>query len=233
MKIRNLIVLLAVIALGTVSASAFVDFSAGYTKTMGELGDRYSGGMYFGLELAIPLPGPFSIVPNASYASLGTDAMFTEIFTEYVEQMMPGGQLPPGFEDMGEIKSTMYTVGAGVRVKFVDNFIFGMSVEPGFMYVRRDLDAQGIPLSEIARYVEGFDMPVEPDNGYGFYVDLGGHILNNFPIITIDVGTRFIMAPNMGTTSYDEFLAENMPGYDAPTAKHLMMFVFYGGIGLF
>ena len=127
----------------------------------------------------------------------------------------------------------MYTVGGGFRVKFVDNIIFGMSIEPGFMYVRRDLDAQGIPLSEIANYIEGFDMPVDPDNGYGFYVDTGMHILNGFPIITIDLGARFVMAPNMGTTSYDEFLADNFPGYDAPNAEHLMMFAFYGGIGLF
>jgi hypothetical protein len=232
MRLRHLFFVILTLFLCTASAFAFLDFKMGYTKTLGELGDRYGGGLFINLGLKLPLPGPLYIVPNGTYASLGSDANFVRAMDEYIDGQFPGG-VPFDIDQYGEVESSLYTIGAGVRFQALDHFMLGIHFEPGFMYVRRELSAVGIPLSLLKDHIPGFDLPVEPDNGYGFYLEGGGALLNKFPIISIKFGVRYMMAFNVGTTSIDRFMERNIPNYDAPTAKHLSMLAIYGGFGLF
>jgi hypothetical protein len=232
MRLRHFLFTLVALVLCASAAFAFLDFKMGYTKTLGELSDRYSGGLFINLGLKIPLPGPISIVPNGMYASLGKDDQFDKAMGDYLSDQFPGG-IPADIDKYGDIESSLYTIGCGVRVQALDHFMLGIHFEPGFMYVRRELSAVGVPISILEGYIPGFDFPVEPDNGYGFYVEGGGALLNKFPIISIKFGVRYIMAFNLGTTSVDRFMEQNVPGYQAPTAKHLNMLAIYGGFGLF
>ena len=79
MRLRHFLYMLVTLALCASAAFAFLDFKLGYTKTMGELSDRYDGGMFINLGIKLPLPGPLYIVPNGTYTSLGKDALFGEI----------------------------------------------------------------------------------------------------------------------------------------------------------
>jgi len=231
MRMRHFLFTLVTLALCASAAFAFLDFKMGYTKTMGELSDRYGGGMFINLGIKLPLPGPVYLVPNGTYASLGTDAQFNKAIEGYILEEI--GTLPPEIDKYGSIESSLYAIGAGVRIQALDHFMLGIHFEPGFMYVRRELSAVGIPLSILEGYIPGFDLPVDPENGYGFYLEGGGALLNKFPIISIKFGVRYMMAFNVGTTSVDEFMAANVPGYQAPTAKHVNMLAIYGGFGLF
>ena len=232
MRLRHFLFTLVALVLCASAAFAFLDFKMGYTKTLGELSDRYGGGFYLNLGLKIPLPGPVSLVPNGMYASLGKDAQFDKAMGDYLDEMFPGG-IPADIDKYGDIESSLYTVGCGVRIQALDHFMLGIHLEPGFMYVRRELSAVGVPLSILEGFIPGFYFPVEPDNGYGFYVEGGGVLLNKFPIISIDFGVRYIMAFNLGTTSVDRFMEQNVKGYQAPQGKHLQMLCIYGGFGLF
>lgn len=233
MRLRTSLITILALTLCASTAAALVNVKSGYTLTLGELGDRYSGGLFVGLEGQIPLPGPISIVPNASYASLGKDAQFQDLLYDYITgQLPPGVPLPPELQRLGDINSSLYTAGVGVRIYVIDGFMFGLHVEPGFSYMQRELDAQGVPLRVLASYFPEFDMEVEGDKGSGFYVDFGARLLNGMPI-SIDLGARYIMGINLGTTSVDKFLGEKAPDYDAPESKHLSMFAFYGGIAFF
>jgi hypothetical protein len=232
MRLRHILFTLVTLVLCASAAFAFLDFKTGYTMTLGELSDRYGGGFFLGLGLKIPLPGPISLVPNGTYASLGKDAQFEKVINDYIDNELPGG-LPVEIDDYGDIESSLYTVGVGVRFQALDHFLLGIHFEPGFAYMHRELSAMGVPLSVLENYIPGFNLPVEGDDGYGFYVEGGGALLNKFPIISIKFGVRYMMGFNLGTTSVDEFMEREVPNYNAPTAKHLNMLAIYGGFGLF
>ncbi|MCP4230583.1 MAG: hypothetical protein GY771_10630 [bacterium] len=232
MKFSKSTLTVILFAIFTQSAFGFISLKTGYTTTTGEISNYYDGGFYLNLGVKIPIFGPVKIVPNGMYASLGENALFSKMFSSYIEGEL-GGLIPPEIGDLGEINSSLYTAGVGVNVALLDHYFVGISVEPGAMYVRREMNSMGIPLSILEQYIPGFDLPIEPNDGYGFYAGGEVKLLNKFPVISFTMGGRFIMAPNMGRSSVEEYLENYMEGYTAPDAKHITMFAFYGGLGFF
>jgi hypothetical protein len=233
MKLNKFTLTVILLALFSQSAFGFISLKTGYTTTTGELKNYYDGGFYINLGVKIPIFGPVKIVPNGMLATLGENALFSKMFSSYVESEL-GGLIPPEIGDLGEVNSTLYTAGAGVNVTLLDHYMVVIAFEPGAMWVRRELSTLGIPISILEQYIPGFNLPVEPDDGFGFYVDGEMRLLNKFPVITFTLGSRFIMAPNMGESSIERYLENYMGGgYTAPQAKHITMFAFYGGFGFF
>ncbi len=95
MKITKWIVVLLAAA---APALGLVNIKAGYTSTMGELGDRYKGGVGALMELEIGLPGPLAIVPMGGYTQLGKDQQFKDLLFHYIDQYWPPGVPLPGDE---------------------------------------------------------------------------------------------------------------------------------------
>jgi len=208
-----------------------VNFKAGYTSTMGELSDRYKGGIGAVMELEIGLPGPLAITPMGGYTQLGADQQFTDLLTNYIDQL--GIPVPPELQDMGEIKSSMYFFGAGLRVYAVDNKAVKLYADGGAGYYYRDMEAQGVPLSLLSTFIPEFQtFAIEPEKGIGFHADFGLEILPVSPVAP-QIGARYIHAMGIGRTSVDEFMAANVPGFVAPTTDNVDMFLFYGGLGIF
>jgi len=231
MKLSSIILVALISVLLATSAIALVDAKVGYTKTLGELGDRYGGGLYVGLDVELPIPGPISVVASGAYGSLGEDSMFSELLFDYIEQEI--GVIPPQLNEIGKVESAFIVAGLGVRYKFIDNLMVSVYAEPGVAYLRRDVSAGNVPLSVLATYIPEFYMPVEPDNGYAITFDVGTRLLNKVPVISLEIGSRFLYGPGMGKTSVDTFLEENLDTFDAPTADNLMFLMFYGGVAFF
>ncbi|MGD8719229.1 MAG: hypothetical protein PVH29_10460 [Candidatus Zixiibacteriota bacterium] len=234
MNLRAFITLCLCVA--AVPAFGLVNFKAGYTSTLGELGERYDGGIGGMLELEIGLPGPVAIVPMGGYTQLGQDKEFTDVLNEYIEEYWPPlVPLPEELRDLGEINSSMYYFGAGVRAYAVENVAIKIHVEGGGGYYYRDMEAQGVPLSLIASFIpefEEFEDAVEPETGFGLHVDFG---LELFPVSPVapQIGARYIHAFGIGRTKVDAFLEKNVRGFSAPESENVDLFLFYGGLGIF
>jgi hypothetical protein len=215
-------------------AGALVNFQAGYTSTLGELGDRYKGGVGALIELEVGLPGPLAIVPMGGYTQLGQDQMFTDLLNDYIDQYWPPYvPLPPQLQQLGDINSSMYFFGAGLRVYAVKNKAIKVYAEGGGGYYYRDMEAQGIPLSLIATYIPEFDaFEVKPTSGVGVHGDFG---LELFPVSPVapQVGVRYMHAFGVGRTTVDDFMAENVPGFTAPSSNDVDLVLFYAGFGIF
>ena len=228
----------ACIALCVAAAPAFglVNFKAGYTSTLGELGERYRGGIGAVMELEIGLPGPLAVVPMGGYSQLGEDDEFTGLLKSYVKKYLPPYvPYPKELEELGKINSSMYYFGGGLRLYAVKNLIVKIHAEGGLGYYYRDMEAQGIPFSVIARLVpqlEEFEDAVEPAKGAGIHADFGLELLPVSPVAP-QVGVRYIHAFGIGRTNVDEFMAKYIPGFKAPESKDVDLFLFYGGLGIF
>jgi hypothetical protein len=226
----------ATLCIAAVPALALVNFKGGYTSTMGELGERYAGGLGFMMELEIGLPGPIAIVPMGGYTQLGQDKEFTELLDEYIDKFWPHPlPIPPELEDLGKINSSMYYFGAGLRAYAVKNVAVKIHAEGGLGYYYRDMEAQGVPFSLIAKFIpelEEFEEAVEPAKGVGIHVDFG---LELFPISPVapQVGVRYIHAFGIGRTRIDEYMEKNIPGFKAPESEDVDLFLFYAGLGIF
>ena len=231
MKLRVLITL----CLAAVPALALVNFKGGYTSTMGELGERYDGGLGVMMELEVGLPGPLAIVPMGGYSQLGQDKEFTALLDTYIEKYFKGLPIPPQLQDLGKINSSTYFFGAGLRFYAVKNVAIKIHAEGGAGYYYRDMEAQGVPFSVIATFIpelEEFEEAVEPAKGAGLHADFG---LELFPISPVapQLGARYIHAFGIGRTNVDDFMADNIPGFEAPKSKDVDMFLFYVGLGIF
>jgi hypothetical protein len=231
MRLKVFITLLAAAA----PAFALVNFKGGYTSTMGELGERYAGGLGVVMELEVGLPGPIAIVPMGGYTQLGEDEQFTSLLNTYIEKYFKGIPIPPQLEDLGKINSSMYFFGAGLRFYAIKNLAVKVHAEAGAGYYYRDMDAQGVPFSLIAALVpelEEFEEAVEPAKGAGLHADFG---LELFPISPVapQVGVRYMHGFGVGRTRIDDYMAENIPGFKAPESKDVDMFLFYVGLGIF
>lgn len=214
---------------------ALVNFKGGYTSTMGELGERYAGGLGLMMELEIGLPGPIAIVPMGGYTQLGQDKEFTALLDTYIERYFKGIPIPPELRDVGKINSSMYYFGGGFRAYAVKNVAVKIHVEGGLGYYYRDMEAQGVPFSLIAAAIpelKEFEEAVEPAKGAGIHVDFG---LELFPISPVapQVGVRYIHAFGVGRTRIDEYMEKNIPGFKAPESENVDLFLFYGGLGIF
>jgi hypothetical protein len=225
----------ATLCIAAVPALALVNFKGGYTSTLGELGERYAGGLGFMMELEIGLPGPLAVVPMGGYTQLGQDKEFTALLDTYIEKYFKGIPIPPELRDVGKINSSMYYYGGGLRFYAVKNVAVKIHAEGGLGYYYRDMEAQGVPFSLIATFIpelEEFEEAVEPAKGAGIHVDFG---LELFPISPVapQVGVRYIHAFGIGRTRIDEYMEENIPGFKAPESENVDLFLFYGGLGIF
>jgi hypothetical protein len=233
MRLRYPLYLL-VLALTAAPAGALLNVKAGYTSTLGELGDRYRGGLGAMVEVEVGLPGPVSIVPMGGYTQLGQDQQFTDLLDQYIGQYWPPGvPLPPQLRDLGDINSSMYFFGAGVRLDAVRNVAARLYGEVGGGYYYRDMEARGVPLSLIATFVPEFDQfAVDPTSGFGVHADFGVELIPFSPIAP-QVGAHYMHAFGIGRTTIDDFMAENVPGFRPPTSEDVDLFLFYAGIGIF
>jgi len=227
----------AIIALCVAAAPALglVNFKAGYTSTMGELGERYEGGIGGVMELEIGLPGPIAIVPMGGYTQLGQDRQFTDLLDTYIEKYFKGIPIPPELQDLGKINSSTYFFGAGLRLYAVKNVAVKIHAEGGLGYYYRDMEAQGVPFSLIATFVpelQEFEDAVKPAKGAGIHADFGLEILPISPVAP-QVGLRYMHGFGIGRTTIDDFMAENVPGFKAPESENVDMFLFYVGLGIF
>lgn len=225
------------IALCVAAAPAFglVNFKAGYTSTLGELGERYAGGLGVMMELEVGLPGPIAVVPMGGYTQLGEDKEFTGLLDNYIEKYFKGLPIPPELRELGKINSSMYYFGGGLRLYAVKNLIVKVHAEGGLGYYYRDMEAQGVPFSLIATFIpelEEFEEAVEPAKGAGIHADFGLELLPVSPVAP-QVGVRYIHAFGVGRTNVDEFMAKYIPGFEAPESKDVDLFLFYGGLGIF
>lgn len=222
--------------LAAAPAFGLVNFKAGYTSTLGELGERYSGGVGVMMELEIGLPGPIAVVPMGGYTQLGQDKEFTQLLDEYIEEYWPHPlPVPEQLQELGKINSSMYYFGAGLRLYAVKNIAVKIHVEGGAGYYYRDMEAQGVPLSLIAAFIpefQQFEDAVEAEKGAGIHADFG---LELFPISPVapQVGLRYIHAFGIGRTGVDDFMADNIPGFKAPESKDVDLVLVYGGVGIF
>jgi len=230
MKLKNIALFLLIAA----PAFALVNFKAGYTSTQGELGDRYKGGFGGMIELEIPLPAHFAIVPMGGYTQLGTDQQFTDLLNDYIDQYWPPGvPLPAQLQQLGKISSSMYFFGGGLRYYPVKNPAVSLYGEVGAGYYYRDMDAQGVPLSLIATAIPEFsEFAVEPVKGAGIHVDFGLELLSISPL-SPQIGARYIHAMGIGQTTVDDFMAENVPGFIPSKSDNVDLFFVYGGLGIF
>lgn len=231
MRLRVFITLCAAAA----PALGLVNFKAGYTSTMGELGERYAGGIGGMMELEIGLPGPLAIVPMGGYTQLGQDEQFTDLLDTYIEKYFKGIPIPPELQDLGKINSSMYFFGGGLRVYAVKNVAIKIHAEGGLGYYYRDMEAQGVPFSLIATFVpelKEFESAVEPAKGAGIHADFGLEILPISPVAP-QVGVRYIHAFGIGRTAIDDFMAEKVPGFKAPESEDVDLVLFYVGLGIF
>jgi hypothetical protein len=232
MKLKALVTL----CIAAVPALALVNFKGGYTSTLGELGERYAGGLGFMMELEIGLPGPIAIVPMGGYTQLGQDKEFTALLDDYIDKHWPHPlPIPPELQDIGKINSSMFYFGGGLRFYAVKNVAVKIHAEGGAGYYYRDMEAQGVPFSLIASFIpelEEFEEAVEPAKGAGLHADFG---LELFPISPVapQVGVRYIHAFGIGRTKIDDFMARTIPGFEAPESKDVDMFLFYAGLGIF
>jgi hypothetical protein len=226
------------IALCAAAAPAFglVNFKGGYTSTLGELGERYRGGIGVMMELEIGLPGPLAVVPMGGYTQLGQDKEFTDLLNEYIDRYWPHPlPIPEQLRELGKINSSMYYFGGGLRLYAVKNLIVKVHAEGGLGYYCRDMEAQGVPLSLIAAAIPEFaefEDAVEPVKGAGIHADFGLELLPVSPVAP-QVGVRYVHAFGIGRTKVDEFMAKNIPGFKAPESKDVDLFLFYGGLGIF
>jgi len=219
------------------AATALTNFKAGYTATLGELGERYKGGVGGIIELEVGLPGPIAIVPMGGLTQLGEDQQFTTLLWNYIDQYWPPGvPLPPELQDLGEINSSMYFFGAGFRVNPPENVAVKFYVEGGAGYYYRDLDAQGIPLSQVTQFIPelaAFEDTIKPVSGVGLHADIGLEIMPVSPVAP-QLGVRYIHAFGIGRTNIDDFMAENnFPGFTPPASKDVDLVLAYGGLGIF
>jgi len=233
MKSKTLVILLLAAAVPTL---ALVNFKAGYTSTLGELGDRYRGGVGGMMEIEIGLPGPVAIVPMGGYTQLGQDQEFTDLLNDYLNQYWPPGYpRPEQLQDLGNINSSMFYFGAGLRVYAVENLAVKVHAEGGGGYYYRNMEAQGVPLSLIAAFVpefQEFEEAVEAEKGFGLHADFGLEILPILPVAP-QVGIRYIHAFGIGRTKIDDFMADNIRGFTAPESNDVDLILFYAGLGLF
>jgi hypothetical protein len=216
-------------------AFALVNFKGGYTSTMGELGERYAGGLGVMMELEVGLPGPLAVVPMGGYTQLGQDKEFTDLLDTYIEKYFKGLPIPPELRDLGKINSSMYYFGGGLRFYAIKNVAVKVHLEGGAGYYYRDMEAQGVPFSVIATFIpelDEFEEAVEPAKGAGLHADFGLELLPISPVAP-QVGVRYIHAFGIGRTPIDDFMEENIPGFKAPESKDVDMFLFYGGLGIF
>jgi len=231
MRLKTLVILCVAAA----PALGLVNFKAGYTSTLGELGERYAGGIGGMMELEIGLPGPIAIVPMGGYTQLGQDEQFTDLLDTYIEKYFKGIPIPPELQDLGKINSSTYFFGAGLRLYAVKNVAIKIHAEGGVGYYYRDMEAQGVPFSLIATLVpelEEFEDAVEPAKGAGIHADFGLEILPISPVAP-QVGARYMHAFSIGRTAIDDFMAEKVPGFKAPESEDVDMFLFYVGLGIF
>ncbi|HUV86465.1 MAG TPA: hypothetical protein VMX79_05075 [bacterium] len=232
MKLKAFVTL----CIAAVPALALVNFKGGYTSTLGELGERYTGGLGVMMELEIGLPGPLAVVPMGGYTQLGQDKEFTDLLNEYINEYWPRPlPIPEQLRELGKINSSMFYFGGGLRFYAIKNLAVKVHVEGGAGYYYRDMEAQGVPLSLIAAAIpefEEFEEAVKPEKGAGLHADFG---LELFPISPVapQVGVRYIHAFGIGRTRIDEFMAENIPGFKASKSKDVDMFLFYAGLGIF
>jgi hypothetical protein len=232
MKLRVPIVL----CLAAAPALGLVNFKGGYTSTVGELSERYAGGIGVMMELEIGLPGPIAVVPMGGYTQLGQDKEFTDLLNEYIDKYWPHPlPIPEQLRELGKINSSMYFFGAGLRFYAVKNLAVKVHAEGGAGYYYRDMEAQGVPLSLIAAVIpefEEFEDAVKAEKGAGVHADFGLELLPISPVAP-QVGVRYIHAFGIGRTRIDEFMAKNIPGFEAPESKDVDLFLFYAGIGIF
>lgn len=231
MKVRFFIVL----CLAAAPALGLVNLKGGYTSTMGELSERYAGGLGAMIELEFGLPGPIAIVPMGGYTQLGQDQQFTDLLDTYIEKYFKGIPIPPQLQELGKINSSMYFFGGGLRLYAVENVAIKIHAEGGAGYYYRDMEAQGVPFSLIATLVpelEEFENAVEPAKGVGLHADLGLEILPISPVAP-QVGARYIHAFGIGRTRIDDFMAEKVPGFKPPESEDVDLFLFYAGLGIF
>jgi hypothetical protein len=227
---------LATLCIAAVPALGLVNFKGGYTSTMGELGERYAGGLGLMMELEIGLPGPIAIVPMGGYTQLGQDKEFTDLLNEYIDEYWPHPvPIPEQLRDLGKINSSMYYFGGGFRAYAVKNVAVKIHAEGGGGFYYRDMEAQGVPLSLIAAAIpefEEFEDAVKAEKGPGIHADFGLEFIPISPVAP-QIGVRYIHAFGIGHTKIDEFMAKNIPGFKAPESENVDMFLFYGGLGIF
>ncbi len=226
---------IATLCIAAVPALGLVNFKGGYTSTLGELGERYAGGLGLMMELEIGLPGPVAIVPMGGYTQLGQDEEFTSLLDTYIEKYFKNLPIPPELRDIGKINSSMYYFGGGFRAYAVKNVAVKIHAEGGLGYYYRDMEAQGVPFSLIAALIpelEEFEEAVEPAKGVGIHADFGFEFIPISPVAP-QVGVRYIHAFGIGRTRIDEYMAKNIPGFTAPESENVDLFLFYGGIGIF
>ena len=231
MRLKVIITLCAAAA----PALGLVNIQGGYTSTMGELGERYEGGIGGMMELEIGLPGRLAIVPMGGYTQLGEDKEFTALLDTYIDKYFHGIPIPPQLRDLGKINSSMYFFGGGLRVYAVKNVAIKIHLEGGLGYYYRDMDAQGVPFSVIATFIpelKEFEDAVEPAKGAGVHADFG---LELFPVSPVapQIGVRYIHAFGIGRTAVDDFMAEHIRGFNPPESKDVDLVLFYAGLGIF
>jgi hypothetical protein len=228
----------AIITLCVAAAPALglVNFKGGYTSTLGELGERYAGGVGGMLELEIGLPGPIAIVPMGGYTQLGEDKEFTTLLDDYIQQYWPPHiPVPEQLRNLGKINSSMYYFGVGLRAYAVKNVAVKIHAEGGLGYYYRDMEAQGVPLSLIATFIpefQEFEDAVAPEKGVGIHADFGLEILPISPVAP-QVGVRYMHAFGIGRTAVDDFMAKNIRGFDPPESENVDLMLFYVGLGIF
>lgn len=234
---KNIFKSICTAALLAATGWPLTNFKGGYTATLGELGERYRGGVGGIIELEIPLPGPVAAVPMGGLAQLGEDQLFTDLLWNYIDQYWPPGvPLPPELQQLGEINSSMYFFGAGLRLYATENAAVKIYAEGGLGYYYRDLDAQGVPLSAIAAYIPemaAFADAIKPVSGVGMHADAGLEILPVSPV-ALQIGGRFIHAFGIGRTRVDDFMEANeFPGFTPPETEDVDLFFAYAGLGIF
>jgi hypothetical protein len=226
----------ATLCVAAAPAFGLVNFKAGYTSTLGELGERYAGGLGLMMELEIGLPGPVAIVPMGGYTQLGQDKEFTDLLNEYIDKYWPHPlPIPPELRDLGKINSSMYYFGGGFRAYAVKNVAVKIHAEGGAGYYYRDMEAQGVPLSLIAAAIpefKEFGDAVKAEKGLGIHADFGLEFLPISPVAP-QVGVRYVHAFGIGRTGIDDFMAKKVPGFNPPESENVDMFLFYAGIGIF
>jgi hypothetical protein len=223
------------LCLAAAPALGLVNFKAGYTSTLGELGERYAGGVGGMMELEIGLPGPLAIVPMGGYTQLGQDQEFTDLLDAYIEKYFKGIPIPPELRDLGKINSSMYFFGGGLRFYAVENVAIKIHVEGGGGYYYRDMEAQGVPFSLIASFIPElaeFEDAVKPAKGFGLHGDFGLEILPVSPVAP-QVGVRYAHAFGIGRTKVDDYMAKYIRGFEPPASEDVDLALFYVGLGIF
>jgi hypothetical protein len=216
------------------AAHAVVLIKGGANKPLGDLDDRYSGGLYGSLGGEARLPWwNLAVMVDLSYSTFGRDRPITKLFTEAAEKRFPG--VLPWAEVINglNLKSALYGASIGVRYYPVERNYYALYAEGGATYLSRRLTARNVPVTVLGKHVLDLDFSVPVTEGVGLYADVGLRAIPGIPLISADAGLRCAYAPGLGRTGFEDFLEERYSAFEAPDSDKLLMVSFYLGASLF